>query len=123
MVAGIRKTANSRDISRIQKKRLHSDLDYLLKNKHRMRYHEYLSKGFPIASGVIEGACRHIVKDRMERSGMRWTIIGAQSMLNLRCIAANDDWNQFMALRIEAEVERIYPHRFMLGQIVWPFAA
>ncbi len=46
-----------------------------------MRYDEYLRRGYPIASGVIEGACRHLVKDRMERSGMRWTLEGARSML------------------------------------------
>ena len=39
------------------------------------------------ASGVIEGACRHVVKDRMERAGMHWTLPGAQALLNLRCVA------------------------------------
>ena len=48
-----------------------------------MAYHEYLAAGYPIASGVIEGACRHVVKDRMERSGMRWILDGAHAMLGL----------------------------------------
>ena len=47
---------------------------YFEKNKHRMHYNEYLEKGYPIASGVIEGACRHLVKDRLERTGMNWTV-------------------------------------------------
>ncbi len=59
---------------------------YLENNAHRMHYDEYLAAGYPIATGVIEGACRHVVKDRMERSGMRWTLPGAQAMLGLRCI-------------------------------------
>ena len=58
-----------------------------------MRYDEYLAAGYPIASGVIEGACRHFVKDRMERADMRWMIEGAQAMLDLRSAALNGDWN------------------------------
>ncbi len=46
-----------------------------------MYYDQYLEKGYPIASGVIKGACRNFVKDRMERAGMRWTVKGAQAML------------------------------------------
>lgn len=51
------------------------------KHQHRMAYDLYLAEGFPIATGVIEGACRCLVKDRMERSGMRWVMAGAQAML------------------------------------------
>jgi hypothetical protein len=51
-----------------------------------MRYDEYLAAGYPIGSGVAEGACRHLVKDRMEQTGMHWTINGAQAMLSLRAI-------------------------------------
>ena len=47
--------------------------DYLHRNRARMRYDEYLAKGWPIASGPVEGACKNLIKDRMERSGMRWT--------------------------------------------------
>ena len=53
-----------------------------------MRYDEYL------AAGVIEGACRHLVKDRMKRSGMRWTLEGAQAMLDLRAMRQSS-WKQF----------------------------
>jgi hypothetical protein len=56
---------------------------YLEKHAHRMRHREYLRLGYPIASGVIGGACRHLVKDRMEGSGMRWTLAGARSMLHV----------------------------------------
>jgi len=59
-----------------------------------MRYDEYLRRGYPIASGVIEGACRHLVKDRMERSGMRWTLEGARSMLHARPKNRFDDLKQ-----------------------------
>ena len=88
--------------------------NYLQSNAHRMRYDEYLSKGYPIASGVIEGACRHYVKDRMERSGMRWSVEGAQAMLDVRSEYLNGDWQAFHQHRIEQETRRLYPHRQVL---------
>lgn len=84
---------------------------YLRNNRHRMYYREYLEMGYPIASGVIEGACRHVVKDRMERSGMRWTMDGAHAMLSLRCIQINDFWDDFMSYHAQQEAQRLYPHR------------
>jgi len=71
---------------------------------------EYLAAGYPIATGVIEGACRHIIKDRMERTGMRWKIAGAQAMLELRTIHTNGDWESFQNFRITRETNRLYPY-------------
>jgi hypothetical protein len=96
---------------------------YLEKNRHRMRYHEYLAQGYPIASGVIEGACRQIVKDRLERTGMNWTVPGAQAMLDLRCIYLTHQWEPFMAFRIAREIERLYPYRDTLQVLPWSVAA
>src|SRR5207253_10762940 len=66
-------------------------------------YDEYLAKGYPIASGVIEGACRHLVKDRMERAGMHWTPTGAQPMLDVRSVYVNNQWEAFQRYRVEQE--------------------
>ncbi len=88
-----------------------------------MRYDEYLAAGYPIASGVIEGACRHLVRDRLERTGMNWCIPGAQSMLNLRCIYLTDEWEPFMAFRIAEETKRLYPYRSTLQPLPWFSAA
>jgi hypothetical protein len=63
--------------------------------RERMQYHEYLAAGYPIATGLIEGACSHLVKDRVECSGMRWTVKGAQAMLNLRSVKASGFWDEF----------------------------
>ena len=93
---------------------------YLQNNAHRMHYDEYLAAGYPIASGVIEGACRHFVKDRMERSGMRWTIESAQAMLDVRSTYLNGDWDAFMAYRIEKETRRLYPYRELVEPIDMP---
>ncbi len=87
-----------------------------------MCYDEYLEAGYPIASGVIEGACRHLVKDRMERSGMRWTIDGAQAMLDLRSTSINDQWSAFWAYRIKAETKRLHPKRQRLKHLTFQLA-
>jgi hypothetical protein len=82
---------------------------YFHNNAHRMAYDVYLENGFPIASGVIEGACRCVVKDRMERSGMRWVMTGARAMLDMRCVYLSGLWEEFTAFRIQRESRRLYP--------------
>ena len=88
-----------------------------------MRYDEYLAQGYPIASGVIEGACRHVVKDRLERTGMNWVRQGAQPMLDLRCIHLTGQWDPFMEFRYQRETQRLYPYRDTLEPITWSVAA
>ena len=96
----------------------------LNKNRHRMRYDEYLRQGYPIASGVIEGACRHLIKDRMERAGMHWTMAGAQAMMDVRSVWIGDQWSAFQQHRIERELGRLYPHRKLVaGETYFAFAA
>ena len=87
-----------------------------------MQYDEYLRAGYPIATGVIEGACRHVIKDRMERAGMRWKVPGAQAMLQLRAIRTNGDWRTFQDGRIKHENARLYPHARALCKIPWSLA-
>lgn len=92
----------------VKRKRLLTVIGYLENNRSHMRYDEYLAAGYPIGSGVIEGACRHVVKDRMELSGMRWTVDGAQAMLHLRSIYLNGDWKEFDEHRIQTEQNTLY---------------
>jgi len=68
---------------------------------------------------VIEGACRHIVKDRMERAGMHWTVTGAQAMLNLRTVCVNGDWAAFQDFRIALENDWLYPHTKAFDSKEW----
>jgi hypothetical protein len=93
-----------------QRQHLAKIIGYFRRHRHRLHYDQYLAAGYPIASGVIEGACRHVVKDRLERSGMQWTLPGAQAMLQLRCIALNGQWEEFMRYCIQQETARLYPH-------------
>jgi hypothetical protein len=106
-----------------QAKELHKVCGYLHKRRKQMRYHQYLQAGYPIASGVIEGACRHYVKDRMERTGMSWRQPGAQAMLQLRSLALNGDWDDFQDFYRRREGDVLYPHRCLLEEISWPLAA
>jgi hypothetical protein len=90
-------------------KALRGVANYLWRNQPYMNYVEYLRRGWPIGTGVIEGTCRHLVKDRMELSGMRWTISGAGALLALRAVNENGDWDDFHAFR------RIQRHRRLYG--------
>jgi hypothetical protein len=122
VVKGLRRLGTLRGLSGVKKKTLRTLCNYLSSNASRMRYDEYLKAGYPIASGVIEGACRHYVKDRLERSGMRWTKAGAQAMLDVRSEYLNGDWQQFTAFRIAYETERLYPDRKILEDADWQLA-
>ena len=83
-------------------------IDYLENNRHNMKYDEYLAAGYPIGSGVAEGACRHLVKDRLKQTGMRWTVAGAQAMLHVRALYLNDQWEEFVEYRIGREQAGLY---------------
>lgn len=73
-----------------------------------MAYAHYLARGWPIASGVIEGACRHLVKDRCEASGMRWHRAGAEQVLALRAVDLNGDWEPYHDYRRGQRHLRLY---------------
>ena len=93
-------------------KQLLKTANYFQRNQPYMRYDHYLAQGWPIASGVIEGACRHLVKDRFERTGMRWTQTGAESLLLLRSVSENDDWEAYQAFHRKQRHLRLYKTSF-----------
>lgn len=111
VVRGFREMGTKRQLRGNKQAMLTKLCTYLNNNRERMRYDEYLAKGYPIASGVIEGACRHLVKDRMERAGMHWTRAGVQAMLDVRSIQVNGDWEAYQSYRIDRETKRLYPYR------------
>jgi hypothetical protein len=95
VITGLRRMATLRELPSDKSEEIEKVCGYFTAHQHRMKYDEYLAAGYPIATGVIEGACRHLVKDRLERSGMKWTTEGAQAILTLRSIHASDAWNDF----------------------------
>jgi hypothetical protein len=82
--------------------------NYLRRNQPYMDYADYLRRGWPIGTGVVEGVCRHLVKDRMELSGMRWALSGAGSLLALRAVNENGDWEEFHEYRRTQRHEQLY---------------
>ena len=98
----------AKKLPKAKRKNLEKVVTYLENNRPYMKYDRYLEAGYPIGSGVVEGACRHVVKDRMEQSGMRWEAEGAQAVLNLRAIQINGDWNDFIRHRIQTEQTTLY---------------
>jgi hypothetical protein len=123
VVRGLRRMGTSQGLRGARATKLGKICGYFEKNRDRMRYDEYLACGYPIASGVIEGACRHVVKDRLERTGMNWSIPGAQAMLELRCIYLTEQWDPFVEFRIAKETKRLYPYRDTLKTLPWHVAA
>jgi hypothetical protein len=109
VIGGIRQMATKRELSTSKWEKVEDCLTYFAARCEYMKYDEYLAAGYPIGSGVVEGACRHLVKDRMEQTGMRWRIAGAQAILSLRAIYVNEDWNAFHADRIQTEQRKLYP--------------
>ena len=97
LIGGLRQrlTKKQNQLTPTQKKTVEKAITYFDNHRHMMRYDIYLEKGYPIATGVIEGACRHLVKDRMERSGRQWTLAGAQAMLHLRALRQSSYWDEF----------------------------
>ena len=83
-------------------------LGYFLNNRDRMAYDQYLTKGLPIASGVIESTCNSLINIRMEGAGMFWSIDGAEAMLKLRGVFLDDLWDDFWVFRTKRERDRIY---------------
>ncbi|MCP5096078.1 MAG: ISKra4 family transposase [Chloroflexi bacterium] len=106
------------DLSAKQTEILTKTANYFERNLPYMDYATYLHKGWPIASGVIEGACRHLVKDRMELSGMRWQLDSAETLLNLRAVAENGDWDAYHAFRRRKRQQRLYGNHSLLDQQV-----
>jgi hypothetical protein len=108
VIGGLRRLRDQQTLTGAKRKTLQAVITYFDNNRQHMKYDEYLAAGYPIGSGVAEGACRHLVKDRMERTGMRWNVPGAQAMLHLRALHINGQWDEYLNYHIEAEQARLY---------------
>ena len=108
LIGGLKQIVSKRKLSKGQKYRLNKVIGYLERNKKHMRYDVCLEKGYPIGSGVIEGACRNLINDRLELTGMRWILQGAESVIRLRAVFINKDWADFWSFRRRSERERLY---------------
>jgi hypothetical protein len=94
--------------------------DYLLAKRPYLDYPTALQNGWPIATGVIEGACRHLVKDRLDITGARWGLAGAEAILTLRALISNGDLDQYWPFHLAQEHRRVHASRYALGVIPAP---
>ena len=79
-----------------------------------MRYDIALAEGWPIATGAIEGACRHLVKDRMDITGARWRLRGAEAVLKLRALRSSGDWDEYWRFHMQRAQERNHFSRYAM---------
>jgi hypothetical protein len=122
VIGGLRQMGYKQRLKGAKLECLEAAVAYLERRRSFMRYDVYLAAGYPIGSGMAEGSCGHVVKDRMERTGMRWRVPSAQGMLDLRAIHASEHWDAFQNYRIDAERSRLYPYKRVVESL-WPVAA
>jgi hypothetical protein len=106
VAGGIRRSATLRGLSAEKRQSADDCCNYLIKYASYLRYDQYLEAGAPIATGVIEGACRHLVKDRMELTGARWGLSGAEAVLKLRALRSSGDFGEYWRFHETREYER-----------------
>jgi hypothetical protein len=117
VAAGIRRSATKRDLAPDVRHAMDKCADYLLKYKAMLRYDEYLAAGMPIATGVIEGACRHLIKDRMDITGARWSLEGAEAVLRLRSLRSSGDFDAYWDFHLRQERERHHLRRYAAHEL------
>jgi hypothetical protein len=110
VVKGLRLIVTKRRLTANKAKTLSNAADYYQRNRDRMHYDTYLANGWPIASGSVEGACKNLIRDRFERSGMRWTPRMAEAMLKLRAIYLSGDLDTYWEFHIQQDQQRLCPN-------------
>ena len=108
VVKGLRQIVTKRRLTGNKAKTLQNAASYLHRNRQRMRYDLYLANGWPIASGSVEGACKNLIRDRFERSGMRWTPETAEALLRLRAVYLSGDLDSYWEFHIDRDQQRLY---------------
>jgi len=117
VVAGMTRMATMRGLSTAERKPVDTAAKYLLKRKAMMRYDELLTIGAPIATGVIEGACRHLINDRMDLTGARWRLPCAEAVLRLRSIISSGDFDEYWRFHEKAEAHRNHVSHYANGKV------
>ena len=117
VAAGMRRSATVRHLTEEQRAPVDQCANYLLKYADFLHYDAYLAAGFPIATGVIEGACRHLVKDRMEVTGARWSLTGAEAVLRLRSLWVSGDFETSWRFHLAQDQKRNHATHYADGKV------
>jgi hypothetical protein len=123
LASTIRRHAASRVLDMASSVTLDTCIGYLVKHRTLLRYDRALAEGLPIATGVIEGACRHLVKDRMDRTGARWSLQGAEAVLRLRSLRSSGDFDAYWEFHLQQEHDRTHRARYAGGDVPSPLPA
>jgi hypothetical protein len=113
----MRRAATLRQLSAHERKLVDTCADYLLKYRDMLHYDHYLAQGLPIATGVIEGACRHRVKDRMDITGARWRLNSAEAVLKLRSLHSGGDNEAYWDFHKAQELKRNHSPRLEIRSL------
>ena len=109
VAVGLRRAATRKQLSQSERTPVDKAADYIDNNQQRLQYDQALAQGLPIATGVIEGACRHLVKDRMDITGARWGLERAEAILKLRSLKISGDLTAYLQFHFQQEARRNYP--------------
>jgi len=112
VAAGMRRSATLREMAAAERKPVDECADYLLHYSPYLQYDKALAEGVPIATGVIEGACRHLVQDRMNLTGARWRLSGAEAVLRLRALRSSNDFDAYWKFHEQQEHQRHHASRY-----------
>ena len=112
VAAAIARKATMLSLSPTARTKADDSARYLKNEMPYLDYPKALSSGWPIATGVIEGACRHVIRDRFDITGARWSLDGTEAMLKLRTIRQNGDWPQYWHHHLTAEHHRVHTSRY-----------
>ncbi len=96
VIKDLQNIVDKANLKETKKEKIKSAITYFTNHQHKMDYKSFLEKGYPVSSALVESTCKHLVKDRMEHSGMRWSNSGAQKMLDIRAVKVNGDMKDFM---------------------------
>jgi hypothetical protein len=111
----IQTLATEGELPKKKRKAVDTCAAYLLNNQEFLQYDKYLAQGLPIATGVIEGACRYLVKDRMDITGARWGLTGAEAVLRLRSLRVSGDFDEYWSYHEKMEQERNHSSKYENG--------
>lgn len=108
VIGGLKQTLSKQRLKAVQRRALEEIIRYFENHREWMKYNRYLKAGYPISTGVVESSCGHTVKDRMERTGCRWSVEGAESTLLLRSVYTSNDWDAYWQSHMAIERKRLY---------------
>lgn len=112
VAGGMRRSATRRGLAPKDRAPVDKSAAYLINHKSLMTYQNFLADGLPIATGVIEGTCRHLVNDRMDITGARWSLDGAEAVLRLRALKSSSDLDAYWSFHFDREHDRLHKSRF-----------